>query len=83
MQRRGQKAASYRTPGTTGQDGQSNSITVLRELFALLEEYAPLWYTEELHNRAAAALGELVTQPALPGRLSIGSIASRFAGRPL
>ena len=28
----------------------------LRELFLLLEEYAPTWYTEEHHNHAAAAL---------------------------
>jgi len=30
---------------------------VFRELFELLEEYAPAWYTEEHHNRAIAALG--------------------------
>lgn len=30
--------------------------TVLQELFDLLEEYAPVWYTEELHDRAEAAL---------------------------
>ena len=35
---------------------------VLRELFELLQDYAPSWYTEELHNRAAAALGEFVPQ---------------------
>jgi hypothetical protein len=29
---------------------------VLEELFELLEEYAPTWYTEEHHNRAMAAL---------------------------
>lgn len=29
---------------------------VLKEIFDLLEEYAPIWYTEELHNRAMAAL---------------------------
>lgn len=28
----------------------------LRELFNLLEQYAPTWYTEEHHNRAVAAL---------------------------
>lgn len=28
----------------------------LAELFLLLEEYAPLWYSEETHNRARAAL---------------------------
>ena len=29
---------------------------VLKELFNLLEEYAPVWYTERQHNRAAVAL---------------------------
>lgn len=29
---------------------------VLEELFLLLEDYAPTWYTEEHHNRAVAAL---------------------------
>ena len=37
----------------------------LRELFELLEDYAPSWYTEEHHNRAAAALGELMAQHAI------------------
>jgi hypothetical protein len=30
--------------------------TVLRELFELLEDYSPVWYTEEHHDRAVAAL---------------------------
>ena len=38
-------------------------LAILRELFELLEDYAPTWYTEELHNRAGAALGEF--EPAL------------------
>lgn len=29
---------------------------VFLELFKLLEQYAPAWYTEEHHNRAASAL---------------------------
>jgi len=29
---------------------------VLEELFLLLEEYGPMWYTVEHHNRAVAAL---------------------------
>jgi hypothetical protein len=29
---------------------------VLKELFELLEDYAPAWYTEEIHDRAVAAL---------------------------
>ena len=31
-------------------------VEAFRELFDLLEEYAPPWYTEEHHNRAVAAL---------------------------
>jgi hypothetical protein len=30
--------------------------TVLNELFELLEEYAPAWYMQEHHDRAASAL---------------------------
>jgi hypothetical protein len=30
--------------------------TVLKELFVLLEDYAPTWYTKEHHDRAVAAL---------------------------
>ncbi len=30
--------------------------TVLEEVFQLLEEYGPLWYTEEHHDRILAAL---------------------------
>lgn len=29
------------------------------ELFVLLEDYGPLWYTEDLHNRAGRALAAL------------------------
>ena len=38
---------------------------VLREVFELLQDYAPIWYTESLHNRMAVALGELVLEPAI------------------
>ena len=41
----------------------SNSIAevtrIYTELFDLLEDYAPAWYTEELHDRAAAGLDAL------------------------
>jgi len=33
-----------------------NAFAVLQEMFELLEEYSPIWYTEELHNRAKAIL---------------------------
>jgi len=39
--------------------------TILRELFELLQDYSPMWYTEELHNRTAAALGEPLFEPAM------------------
>ena len=32
---------------------------VFSELFNLLEDYAPSWYTEELHDRALAGLETL------------------------
>ena len=36
---------------------QIEAVEVLREMFDLLEEYGPVWYPEELRNRAAIALG--------------------------
>jgi hypothetical protein len=38
------------------QSNSAGSNEVLREMFTLLEEYAPTWYSEDLHNRAVAAL---------------------------
>jgi hypothetical protein len=38
-------------------DEQLCAVTeALQELFVLLEDYAPVWYTEEHHNRALEAL---------------------------
>ena len=37
----------------------AHAAEVFRELTNLLEEYAPVWYTEEHHNRAVAALRDL------------------------
>ena len=38
-------------------EGQAVDVgDVFRELFNLLEQYAPTWYTAEHHNRAVAAL---------------------------
>jgi len=34
----------------------SEARDVFAELVTLLEEYAPTWYTEDLHDRALAAL---------------------------
>jgi hypothetical protein len=35
---------------------QASPVAVLKELFELLEDYGPAWYTEENHDRAVAAL---------------------------
>ena len=32
------------------------AVEALAELYELLEEYAPVWYSEDLHHRAEAAL---------------------------
>jgi hypothetical protein len=37
-------------------NARPDPIEVLRELFLLLEEYAPTWYTESLHERVMATL---------------------------
>ena len=36
--------------------GPPTARAVLEELFLLLEDYAPTWYTEEHHKQAVAAL---------------------------
>lgn len=61
MQRSVKTAASPNMYTTEGGDSRS----MLRELFELLQDYAPTWYTEELHNRTATALGEPSFEPAL------------------
>ena len=35
---------------------QSEALEAFRELYHLLEDYSPMWYPEELHARAEAAL---------------------------
>lgn len=38
------------------QADKANPMTVLRELFELLEDYSPAWYSEETYQRASAVL---------------------------
>jgi len=40
------------------QQPPADARAVLKELFELLEEYAPAWYTQAHHDRAIAALHE-------------------------
>ena len=35
---------------------KAGAIEILAELYELLEEYGPTWYSEEMHYRAEAAL---------------------------
>lgn len=43
-------------PSIEPDSGVPTPRQVLEELFQLLEDYAPAWYTEAHHNRAVAAL---------------------------
>jgi hypothetical protein len=54
-----QLRAATTVRASVGSLKDKTSITahaVLQEMFELLEEYAPIWYTEDLHNRAKAIL---------------------------
>ena len=43
-------------PPAEPEQGIPTPREVLRELFQLLVDYAPAWYTETHHNRAVSAL---------------------------
>ena len=47
---------SIRNEEYSQQQGDLSPMMMLRELYELLEDYAPVWYSEEAHNRAEAAL---------------------------
>ncbi len=51
-------AASTFAPAPEGHD-------ILRDLFELLEDYAPMWYSEDHRNRLAAMLGEPILEPSI------------------
>lgn len=36
----------------------TNPKVVLKEILELLDEYGPVWYTEELHDRIKTALSD-------------------------
>lgn len=40
----------------SSQQQRARPMIVLQELFELLEDYGPAWYTQEYHDRAVAAL---------------------------
>ena len=65
MARWGRNAAADTVITSMDQHGTPTIQSALRELFELLEDYAPTWYTEEHHNRAIAALGEMAALPAV------------------
>jgi hypothetical protein len=41
---------------THGEEQAINSRAMLQELYVLLEDYAPVWYTQEHHDRAIRVL---------------------------
>lgn len=49
-------AGSRHTDNPESHTSAPTAREVLEELFLLLEDYAPAWYTEQHHNRAVAAL---------------------------
>lgn len=54
-----QLRAATTVRASVGSLNERTSLTahaVLQEMFELLEDYAPIWYTEDLHNRAMAIL---------------------------
>ena len=55
----------HKAAGTRSFAPPQDNKSVLRELFELLEDYAPTWYTEEHHNRLASVLGEPLVMPAI------------------
>ena len=40
----------------------ASPVVALRKLYELLEAYSPMWYTQEAHELARAALGEQTVQ---------------------
>jgi hypothetical protein len=56
--------AGMKTMSGGAQCGSAAPEEVLQELFELLEEFGPAWYTEEHHNRTLAALGHPVSSVA-------------------
>ena len=53
---------------------RTKAVDTLTELVKLLEDYAPTWYTEEIHERAEAALRTL--------RESVQEVVSESRGGP-
>jgi hypothetical protein len=52
-------------------ENQEKLVAALRRLFERLEEYAPTWYTQELHDMAFDALASV-------NRRSVSSIRHRL-----
>jgi hypothetical protein len=65
MERWVRNTTSAQTFASINHPQPESGNAVLREVFELLEDYAPTWYTEEHHNRLAAAIGELVSHSAI------------------
>jgi hypothetical protein len=58
-----QRATTKAVPGAfklkdTRTSGSTNPKEVLQEIFEFMEEYGPIWYTEDLHDRIKIALSD-------------------------
>jgi hypothetical protein len=53
--------STVKSPAITKRTGSSSvpPLAIFTEMFELLEAYGPLWYSEDLHNRASRALARL------------------------
>jgi hypothetical protein len=51
-----QKRAAVERMRGQGEPNTFNSPAIFRELFEPREDCGPVWYTEEMHERASAAL---------------------------
>ena len=55
----------HSVPATSTFAPAPDSHDILRELFELLEDYAPMWYSEKHRNQLAAVLGEPIFEPSI------------------
>jgi hypothetical protein len=51
------KGRAKRSSVPRSKTDRSRLLDTLRTLYDLLEQYAPSWYTQQHHDKAAAALG--------------------------
>lgn len=56
---RSDSMASARKPFVSRVELEAQTTDALREMYDLLEQYAPAWYPQELHDRVSSILRQL------------------------